>query len=69
MRIDLCSVLLNDSDTERQTISYDAEDHRLYSTAQEEPLDDGYQYESLEQAMDACCDKYFRTWGWYPEWI
>lgn len=68
-RIPICSILLNDSDEDRQTISYDPEDHRLYSDSQEEPLEEGREYKDLDEAVDACDLMYFRTVGWDPEWI
>lgn len=52
-RIILCSILLNESQTERQLISWDEDDHLLYSSACDEPVD-GYEYETMEDAVSAC---------------
>lgn len=68
MRIPMCSILLNDSDTERQIISYDPETKRLYSSCAEDPVDTP-ELETVEAAEDACYQLWFNTIGWDPEWI
>lgn len=54
----VCTILLNDSDTERQMIYWDDEDHFLHTdfdggTAYDAP------YETLDEAKDAC----WELWG------
>lgn len=68
MRIALCSVLKSDSNTERQIISYDTEDKRLYTDAEEEPIDTP-ELDTIEAAEDFCYAAWFNTIGWEPEWI
>lgn len=67
-RIDLCTILLNDSDTERQTISWDPGDHKLYSSVTEEPIDTP-DLPTVEAAEDFCYYSWFKTIGWDPQWI
>ena len=62
----ICTINLNEADG-RQTISWNPEDGMLYSSACEEPVD-GYTYDSVEEAADAC----YAMWGiapWELEWI
>lgn len=69
-RIALCSILKNDSDTERQIISYDTEDKHLYSDAQEEPIDTP-ELDTIEDAENYCYAGWFGGTArfWEPEWI
>ena len=68
MRITLCTILTNDSDTERQIISWDTEDHKLYSNKQEEPLLEGTEIGGYQEAFDTVQSLYFNGDGWEPEW-
>ena len=70
-RIILCSILLNESQTERQSISWDEDDHRLYSSACEEPLNDGYTYATMEDAVHACTAWEQPVWGfqWHTYYV
>ena len=68
-RVAICSILLNDSDEERQIISYDREDHRLYSDAQDDAINEGQEYATIDEAAEACQMMWFNTIGWDPEWI
>ena len=67
---DICTILLNNSDTEHQTISYNAIDHKLYSSAFDEPIDTP-PLNTLEEAEEFCRIK----WGidpsgvWDFQWI
>lgn len=66
-RIILCSILVNESQTERQFISWDEDDHLLYSSTCDEPVD-GYEYETMEDAVSACATLWVHpVWGlqWY----
>lgn len=65
--IRICSILTNDSDTERQIIGWSALDGCLYSDHQEEPLLDGETW-TIAQAVEVCKTMYFDGWGWKPEW-
>ena len=70
-RIDICTILTNDSDTERQTISWDTEDLHLYSDREDGPIDGEFAtYQTVEEAEDACA----AMWGgsnsaWDIQWI
>lgn len=62
----ICKILLNESNTEYQIISWDPNDGKLYSNVGGEI--DGYSYDSIESAVDACA----AMWGsacWDLEWI
>ena len=60
-RIDICTILLNESDTERQTISYDPDTRMLYTDAPgyDGPVDEA-KYDTIQEAEDACN----AMWGW-----
>ena len=65
-RIILCSILLNDSPIERQIISWDEDDHLLYSSACDEPVDN-CECDTVEDAVNACK----AIWGlraWDLQW-
>lgn len=64
-RTDICTILLNDSDTERQTIYY--YNGKLWSTAEEGPIDTP-KFGSLEEAEEYC-GKAWGTDAWELEWI
>lgn len=68
--VNICTILMNESDTDRQTIAWNPDDGMLYNSAAEEPCD-GYKYESFEDAVKAC----EAMWGgsgivdpWALEW-
>lgn len=65
-RIPICTINMSEGEG-RQIISWDSEDFKLYSSAQEEPCDD-YRYDSIEEATIAAgC-----MWGnyfWELEWL
>lgn len=67
--IDICSILLNDSKTEHQIISYNVADHKLYTDADcwAEPVDDTT-YSTIDEAEDAC-HAMWGYYGWDFEWI
>jgi len=67
-RIDICTILLNDSKTERQTISYDPNDKMLHTTAEEDVVDET-EYETIEEAEEACYQMWGRSYAWELEWI
>lgn len=67
-RINICSILLNDSDDQRQIISYDTEDKHLYTDAEEEPIDTP-ELETINDAENFCYYTWFRTYGWDAIWI
>jgi hypothetical protein len=66
----ICTINLNEEEG-RQAISWNPDDGMLYSSACEEPVD-GYTYDSIEEAAEACD----LMWGrsdisnaWGLEWI
>lgn len=62
-RINLCNILLNESETERQIISWDEDDHAMYSSACDDALMDGCKFETAEDAVSACGSLWM-----LPEW-
>ena len=71
MKRNICTILLNGSKTECQTIYWNTEDHKLYTTHTEEPVDD-YEYDTLEEAVEAADAMWGRTdttGAWELEWI
>ena len=69
MKIELCTILINESETERQTISFDTEDGMLYTDADGGMPVDETIYESVEQAQDACYIMWGTQYCWDLEWI
>ena len=69
-RINICTILTNDSDTERQTISWDATTGHLYSDHMDSdcPAYDAT-FQTLEDAEDACLEIWGRNPAWALEWI
>ena len=63
MKIDICRILLNNSDTEYQTIVYDTDDKKVYSTAEDEPLFDGLEFDTFDDAIEACNVWDTNFWG------
>lgn len=67
---DICTILLNNSETERQTISYNGIDHKLYSSVIDQPIDTP-SLNTIEDAEEFC----HTTWGidpsgvWDLQWI
>jgi hypothetical protein len=51
--IDICTILLNNSETERQTISYNTVSKKLFSSAIDIPLDTP-PLNSIEDAEEYC---------------
>ena len=68
--IDICTILTNDSDTERQTISWDAATGYLYSDHMDSDSP-AYSatFDTLEDAEDACLEIWGRNPAWALEWI
>ena len=66
MRIDICTILLNGSDVDRQTLYY--ADGKLYSTAMEEPIDTPI-LPTVEAAEDYCYNAYGQGDAWDLQWI
>lgn len=66
--IDICTILLSDSDTERQTISWDVESRALISDHADAPLD-APECVSYEEATDVCWDMWGNSSAWDLEWI
>lgn len=67
MYIDICTILVSDSDTERQTIFYVPEENALYSTLDLDPIDT-YPVHNPEEAINTCK----AMWGapcWDLQWI
>ena len=68
--IDICTILLNNSETERQTISYNTVSKKLFSSAIDTPLDTP-PLNSIEDAEEYC----HISWGidpsgvWDLQWI
>ena len=68
--IPLVSILLNDSDTERQVISYDTDTWQLYSDAEPDvPLMEGAKFSTIDAAEAAANALYPMGSAWQPEWI
>jgi len=65
--VKICSILLNDSENERQIISYDPDDKMLHSSAQDEPCCEGLQFDTVSDAIEACWSMWC-TAAWSLEW-
>lgn len=63
MNIDICTILVSGSDTERQTIFYVPEENALYSTLDLDPIDT-YLVHSVAEAVKMCD----AMWGAGPWW-
>lgn len=66
-RINICTINLNEGEG-RQTISYDTDDRKLYSSACDEPVY-GYAHGSLEEAVEACNCMWGSSRAWGLEWV
>lgn len=51
--INICKILLNGSNNEYQTIMYNPDDKRLYTTAMDEPISTTT-YQTMDEAIEAC---------------
>lgn len=66
MRTDICTILLNGSNTDRQTLYY--AEGKLYSTAMEEPIDTPI-LPTIEAAEAYCYQAYGQGNVWDLQWI
>ena len=70
MKKPICTINLNEEEG-RQTIAWNPENGMLYSSVCEEPVD-GYTYNSMEEAVEACDCMWGRsdiTGAWELDWI
>jgi len=65
--IDICTIDMNEGEG-RQTIRWNPEDHRLYTTAMEEPIDTP-ECATIEEAEDTAYQRWGRMKDWHIEWI